>query len=268
MVVNFLKRNKKKFIATTLIVALGFLIWQEPILSKASSSDDDNKLDNQNVEDTANMAKDSFKVDLEDGSYMQYTVTDKDVTCDYYKYQGVDENGNNVYSTNSSTVDIMDEKEAVDNITRGGEGPLYWKKIVKDRLKRQYSYQTGTKGNELFYRIGWEKQLYTINYSSLPNTLYVDEYIKLLDSINKQIVQCLAVAIGAVMVAIAAIIASYCAVGAKDCLSVISSLLNKCGVTLIQITPIGFGHMVFKLYDDYVELEKKFAMAATYGIPD
>ena len=63
---------------------------------------------------------------------------------------------------------------------------------------------------------------------------------------------CLTVAIGAVMVAIAAIVASYITAGAAACLKAISTILNKCGVALMSISPVGFGHMVFEMYDDFV----------------
>jgi len=117
----------------------------------------------------------------------------------------------------------------------------------------------------MYYRIG-STENYVINYSKIPTKEYVDQYIELVDSVNKQIMKCIAVAVGAVMVAIAAIVASYITAGATACLGAISSILNKFGVALMSISPVSFGHMVFDMYDDFVDLEKKFAMAATYGI--
>ena len=251
---KWIKGNMKKVIALMLIVAMIFVIWKDPINIKASGQD---------VSEVPQVSSD-YRVDLEDGSYMDYVMGDDKVTCTYYEYKGAKEDGEPIYDVKSSTVDIVDNDENENN-KRGGSGPLYWKKVVKDKFKREYFYQTGVKGEEMFYRIGSQNN-YVINYSKIENKVYVDQYIELLDSVNKQMLQCLAVAVGAVMVAIATIVASYISAGASMCLKAISGILNKCGVTLMSISPVGFGHMIFEMYDDYVDLEKKFAMAATYGI--
>ena len=61
----FMKKNKKKFIATILIMALGFLIWQEPILSKANGVDAKEK---NNVEKKEKAAKATFLFGGHEGS--------------------------------------------------------------------------------------------------------------------------------------------------------------------------------------------------------
>ena len=252
----WIKSNAKKIVAIIVVIALMFIIWKDPINIKASGQD------MLEVPEKTT----SYTIDLDDGSYMEYVINDEVVTCNYYEYIGTDEDGQAMYNIKTSTVDILSENDEVDDndyIKRGG--PLYWKKVVKDKFKREYFYQTGVKDDEMFYRIGSQYN-YVINYSKIENKVYVDQYIELLDSVNKQMLQCLAVAIGSVLVAIAAIVASYISAGASMCLKAISSILNKCGVTLMSISPVGFGHMVFEMYEDFVELEKKFAMAATYGI--
>lgn len=267
MVKKCSKKNVMKIIALFIIVAIVFVIWKEPILSKASSYNNEESPTEveEVVEDESTK---NFKVYLEDSSYVEYTITDQDVTCDYYEYVGT-EDGEESYEMKTSTVEITSvERASRGLINQPSEGPLYWKKSVKDKLKKDYFYQPGIKGTDVYYKIGWEEQPYVINYTQLEDKRDVDAYINLLDDINKQIMTCLAVAVGAVMVAIAAIIASYITIGAKDCLTAVSAILNKCGVTLLQLSPLSFGRMVFKLYDDYVELEKKFALAATYGTPE
>ena len=144
--------------------------------------------------------------------------------------------------------------------------PLYWQKITRDKLKKQYYYQSGVKGQDIYYRIGG-KQSFALNYSKLSEEgkADVDEFINQLNLVNKELTECLICAIGAVMVAISAIIASYVSVGAAKCLSIVGPLLQKFGVTLLSITPVGFGKLVFKTYDDYLYLEPTFLKAATYG---
>ncbi len=249
-----MKINAKKIVALIVIVAMMFVIWKDPINIKASGQDI------SEIPETSS----NYRIDLEEGSYMEYVMDDEKVTCMYYEYKGTDEDGKPIYDVKTSTVDIV-SSDYEENNKRGGSGPLYWKKVVKDKFKREYFYQTGVKGDEMFYRIGSQYN-YVINYSKIENKVYVDQYIELLDSVNKQMLQCLAVAVGAVMVAIATIVASYITAGASMCLKAISGILNKCGVTLMSISPVGFGHMIFAMYEDYVDLEKKFAMAATYGI--
>ena len=67
------------------------------------------------------------------------------------------------------------------------------------------------------------------------------------------------------MMAISAIIASYVTVGATICGTLIAPILKQFGVQLISLSPIGFGQMVFKMYDDYQDLKEMYCQAATHG---
>ena len=67
------------------------------------------------------------------------------------------------------------------------------------------------------------------------------------------------------MLAISAIIASYVAVGSAICSNFIAPILKQFGVQLISLSPIGFGQMVFKMYDDYQDLKAMYCQAATHG---
>lgn len=159
----------------------------------------------------------------------------------------------------NESAEVKEEKEDKGN-------PLYWQKITRDKLKKEYYYQSGVKGEDIYYRIGGN-QSFAINYSKLSEQgkADVDAFIDQLNLVNKELTECLICAIGAVMVAISAIIASYVSVGAAKCLGIIAPLLQKFGVTLLSITPVGFGKLVFKTYDDYLYLEPVFLQAATYG---
>ncbi|MBE5934233.1 MAG: hypothetical protein E7262_00390 [Lachnospiraceae bacterium] len=260
----------KKVIAVVVIVALMFVIWKDPINIRANESQTKDQVVSgdevikEQVTLSDNNLQGDYRVDLDDGSYMDYVITDDVVICNYYEYIGVNSENEPMYNIKTSTVPILESEDENSN-KRDGTGPLYWKKVVKDKFKRDYFYQAGVKGDEMYYRIG-STENYVINYSKIPTKEYVDQYIELVDSVNKQIMKCIAVAVGAVMVAIAAIVASYITAGATACLGAISSILNKFGVALMSISPVSFGHMVFDMYDDFVDLEKKFAMAATYGI--
>lgn len=279
------KRRLKKAIALMLICALAFGIWEGPIKAKASQSDNGN-VEKQNDESTIDGEEivKEFRIDTENGSYVEYKITSKNVYCTYYEYLGLDEEGNAKYKTTESKTEIIEEieddeeQEAFDEqennvtpvVTRGNpsseEKPLYWQKNVKDKLKHKYYYQRGVKGDAIYYRIGAE-QSFSIAYSKLgeKGQVDVDKFIEQIDKVNKEIMQCFVVAVGAVMVAISAIIATYTAVGATVCGTLVAGILKQCGVQLMNITAVSFGTMVFNLYDDYCELDKLFAQAATYG---
>ena len=280
------KRRLRKAIALMIICALAFGIWEGPIKAKASQSDNAN-IEKQNNESTIDGEEivNEFRIDTENGSYMEYKITSKSVYCTYYEYLGLDEEGKAKYKTTESQTEIIEEIEEDDaeqetsveqeenvtsEVTRSNpssEGsPLYWQKNVRDKLKHKYYYQRGVKGDSIYFRIGGE-QSFSIAYSKLgeKGQVAVDKFTNQIDKVNKGIMQCFVVAVGAVMVAISAIIASYTAVGATVCGTLVAGILKQCGVHLMNISAVSFGTMVFNLYDDYCELDKLFAQAATYG---
>ena len=87
--------------------------------------------------------------------------------------------------------------------------------------------------------------------------------------VNKEIGKCIAYAVGAIigtiMVAIATIISTYITVGAPKCLGMIAGILKKFGISLMEITPVAYGKMVFNAYEEYKLLDSLFVKAATHG---
>lgn len=289
-------KKKRKVVALLLVAALVFGFWQGPIKSKADK--DNNKKIAQEVEkenETTNEEDaeekiiipegeilESFTIDGTDNDYFEYKMTETEIYCIYYEYVGEDEVGNKQYNEKITKAPILTELElnnqedTNDNgklITRNGEvatgtgdGPLYWQKITMEKLKQDYYYQSGVRGEDIYYRIGGQ-QSFAVNYSKLNDDAAadIDDFIYQIDLVNRELNECLIAAIGAVMLAISAIIASYISVGAAKCLRIIVPLLQKFGVTLLSITPIGFGKLVFKTYDDYKELDRIFVRAAVHG---
>ena len=282
-----------KVVALTLVGAMVFGFWQGPIKSRAdelasnttNENTENNEAENNEVCEEFNIPEEEivnkFTVPY-DNSYAEYIYTDTDVYCTFYEYVGEDENGEPIYDKKCSKTEIMCEltedelndentddvdnsAPSTSNITRG-EGPLYWQKIVREKLKKVYYYQVGVKGEDVYYRIGG-KESFAVNFSKLSEEAAndVQAYIDQLDLVNKELTQCVLAAIGAVMMAISAIIASYVAVGANSCLKVIAPILKQFGVQLISLSPIGFGQMVFKMYDDYQDLKTIYCQAATHG---
>lgn len=280
-----------KVVAVTLVAAMVFGIWQGPIKSRAeklASKDYNDSYDEQdeNIDKDEEFdipeeeIVDKFTVSYED-SYAEYVYTEQFVYCTFYQYTGEDENGNPIYDKKSSKTEVMSdvsdrdmdddsldnsEEKATDNVTRDESTRLYWQKIVRENLKKVYYYQVGVKGKDVFYRIGGEQSV-AVNYSKLTDDAANDiqNFIDQVDLVNKQLTQCILAAIGAVMLAISAIIASYVAVGSAICSNFIAPILKQFGVQLISLSPIGFGQMVFKMYDDYQDLKAMYCQAATHG---
>lgn len=288
-----------KIVAVVLVIAIVFGIWQGPIKSRADklanedasgesvekTEDDENISGDIHVDESEIVNKFTLPCGDDEKSYVEYVTTNTHIICTYYKYVGEDEDGNPIYEKKASKSEIMPEISEDDlkqgdaqdqnnrnNISRGesntrDEGsPLYWQKIVRENLKKVYYYQVGVKGEDVYYRIGGEQSV-AVNYSKLNEAGATDvkAFIDQVDLVNKQLVQCILVAIGAVMMAISVIIASYVAVGSTICSTLIAPILKQFGVQLISLSPIGFGQMVFKMYDDYQDLKEMYCQAATHG---
>lgn len=274
------KRCFKRAIALMIICALAFGIFEGPIRAKASQNDSiKNEGKSCEYQIDGEEIVNQFRVETENNSYIEYKITSKSVYCTYYEYIGLDNQGKAKYKTTDSKTDIIEEiddddtgeqKESATYVVRdntsSGEGPLYWQKNVKDKLKHNYYYQRGVRGKSIYFRIGAE-QSFLIEYSKLDEKgqLDVDKFTNQIDKVNKEIMQCFMVAVGAVMVAISAIIASYTVVGATVCGTIVADVLKQCGVHLMNISAASFGAMVFNLYDDYCDVDKLFTNAATYG---
>lgn len=278
-------KKRGKVIALLLVVAIIFGIWKNPIKSYADKKQIKNikqeTIQENNVEEIEIPEEviDSFIIEDENNSYFEYKITQTDIYCVHYEYIGQDENDNPMYNKKVTKSTIFDNIQVNDIETQEetmgyragtelqtGSGPLYWQKNVSDKLKKEYYYQLGVKGQDVYYRIGGQNS-FAVNYSTLSESaaLDVDAFVEQIDLVNKQLHQCIIVAIGTVMLAISAIIASYISVGAAQCLKLIAPLLEKFGVTLIKLSPINFGKMVFEMYDNYRELDKLFCRAAVHG---
>ena len=294
-----------KVVAVVLVCAIIFGIWQGPIKSRADKLASDKSKENsvETLEGSDTDVSDEMQVDEseivnkftipcedDEKSYVEYIITNTHVICTFYKYVGDDEDGNPMYDKKVSKTEIMpeirnddlnqedvngdniDEENDSQNISRGdnilrGEGsPLYWQKIVRENLKKVYYYQVGVKGEDVYYRIGGEQSV-AVNFSKLAENGVKDvqAFIDQVNLVNKQLAQCILAAVGAVMLAISAIIASYVTVCATICGTLVAPILKQFGVQLISLSPIGFGQLVFKMYDDYQDLKLMYCQAATHG---
>lgn len=291
-------KKRGKVVAVVLVIAIVFGIWQGPIKSRAqklinegakenlAELTEDN-IDSDMIQVNESEIVDKFAIPCEEDekSYAEYVITNTHIICNFYKYVGEDEEGNPIYDKKSSKTEIMSElsvdevnqedvleENSDENISRGDntvrseDSPLYWQKLVREKLKKVYYYQVGVKGEDVYYRIGGEQSV-AVNYSKLDDKGVRDvrAFIDQVDLVNKQLAQCILAAVGAVMMAISAIIASYVTVGAKICGTLIAPILKEFGVKLIALSPIGFGQMVFKMYDDYQDLKEIYCQAATHG---